>query len=429
MTTTSANPQPQARRSRDSTPTRLRTRIGVLLVSHTTVDVYSAFLPPLLGLLEVRCRLSPQQTALLLGVGSLSSGLSQPLAAWLSDRIDSRWFGALGLLLAAVCLSCLGMPRDFPTLLAVYVTGMIGVGMFHPVGASSAGQLADGLPGARRSLGLGLFFVFGMAGGTIGSMLAPRVAAQPDGFMLLRYAMLPGLLLAGALQLSIGRVAHRVADHASLAVGAAEIRTRWRLVGLLYVANALRFTVNITLFYLYVRWAQASFAADHPGWTDRQVADAAAATNGNLIAATVVGMAIGGLVAGAVVRPGREKWPLVVVPLLGAPFVAIFPMAGIQAGYLLAVLAGIGFAAMIPVTMSVAQRLLPHRTSLASGMMLGGAWAVAVVGPVIAERCLEAPAIGLDRRFGLTAVLLALSGIVCLPLRRAVLAGPAARRS
>jgi MFS family permease len=140
-------------------------------------------------------------------------------------------------------------------------------------------------------------------------------------------------------------------------------------------------------------------------------------------------MAIGGLVAGAVVRPGREKWPLVVVPLLGAPFVAIFPMAGIQAGYLLAVLAGIGFAAMIPVTMSVAQRLLPHRTSLASGMMLGGAWAVAVVGPVIAERCLEAPAIGLDRTFGLTAVLLALSGIVCLPLRRAVLAGPAARRS
>ena len=39
------------------------------------------------------------------GIGSLTSGLCQPIAAWLSDRLNSRIFAALGLALAAACLS------------------------------------------------------------------------------------------------------------------------------------------------------------------------------------------------------------------------------------------------------------------------------------------------------------------------------------
>jgi len=49
------------------------------------------------------------------------------------------------------------------------------------------------------------------------------------------------------------------------------------------------------------------------------------------------------------------------------------------------ILTGMGFGAVIPVSISLAQRLLPHRTSLASGLMLGGAWMIAFVGPLVAE--------------------------------------------
>jgi FSR family fosmidomycin resistance protein-like MFS transporter len=411
--------------SHASQPTAIRTRLGVLVASHTATDIYAAFLPPMLGLLEVRCHLTPVQTASLLGVGSVASGVSQPLSAWVGDRLDSRSFGAIGLLLAAVCLSLLGAASSFGELLLLYIVGMIGVGIYHPVGASSMGQLSDQLPGAKRSLGVSFFFVAGMAGGVTGSLLAPRLVSQPGGFELLRYTMIPGLLLAGVLQLAIGRVPHRHHEHRTRRLDGREARQRWRMVGLLYVSNALRFTVNVTLFYLFVRWAQASFAAANPQWTDKQVADAAAAINGNLIGAAVFGMAIGGLASGALVRAGREKWPMVLVPLVFAPTIAAFPLVGIDVGYALAVLAGIGFASMIPVSLSLGQRLLPHRTSLASGMMLGGAWSVAVVGPIIAEWCLESPSLGLERTFALFAVLLAISGLLCLPLRRSVLEGAA----
>jgi FSR family fosmidomycin resistance protein-like MFS transporter len=395
----------------------VRARLGIILCAHTMVDIYAALVPPLLGVLEIRCHLEPRQTALLLGIGSLSSGLSQPLSAILGDWLDSRVCGAAGLLLAGVCLSSIGMVESFAGLVAIYVLGMVGVGIFHPVGASSMGHLADRLPRARRSLGVSLFFVAGMAGGITGAALGPRLTALPAGWQALRGLVVPGLLLALLLHLAIGGQPHRHRHQAQdRDLWPARRAAAWRMVGLLYAGNAMRFTVNMALVYLFVRWAQGLTAAAHPLWSPRDVARTSAPVVGNLNALVILGMAVGGLAAGALTRAGREKGPLVLVPILFAPMVALFPLAGLRLGYGLALLAGIGFASMIPVTLSLAQRLLPHRTSLASGLMLGGAWTVAMSGPILAERSLDR--FGLGPTFAFVAALLALSGLVALPLPR-----------
>ncbi len=206
----------------------------------------------------------------------------------------------------------------------------------------------------------------------------------------------------------------------------AEIARRWLMIGLLFFGNALRFTVNMALVYLLVRWAESMVGAQHPLYTADQVAAHGGKIAGSLAALLVLGMAVGGLTAGTLVRQGREKWPLVALPIIFAPIVALFGGASLLQGYALAVLAGIGFASMIPVTLSLGQRLLPHRTSLASGLMLGGAWTVAAIGPRLAEYCLGTLDLGLPRTFQLTAVLLAISGVVCLPLNSALLRRTAA---
>ena len=400
----------------------LLVRLTAIVGSHTTVDLFAAIVPPLIGVLQVRCELTPQQAAWLLGVGSLSSGLSQPISAWLSDRFDSRLFGAAGLALAAICLSCTGLANDFRSLLVLFVCGMIGVGIFHPVGASTMGQLADQLRGRKRSIGISVFFVAGMAGGITGSLIARQVAtAGETGFSLLRLAIVPGLFVAAILFFAIRRVPHRHHEHHLMRFQDAEIARRWLMIGLLFLGNALRFTVNMALVYLLVRWAESMIAQQNPLFVADEVAAHGARIAGLLAALLVLGMAVGGLTAGTLVRQGREKWPLVVLPIIFAPIVALFGGASLLQGYALAVLAGIGFASMIPVTLSLAQRLLPHRTSLASGIMLGGAWTIAVVGPRLAEYCLGTLHLGLPRTFQLTAVLLAISGVVCLPLNSALL--------
>jgi MFS family permease len=175
--------------------------------------------------------------------------------------------------------------------------------------------------------------------------------------------------------------------------------------------------VNLALLYLYVRWMEKSVAAGNPSLSELQLSEMVAPLVGNLNASTMLGMAIGGLSAGILIPSGREKWPLVAFPLLFAPAIALFPIASREFGYVLAVLAGIGFASMVPVTLAVAQRLLPTRTSLASGLMLGGAWSVAMLGPVLAEWIVRAAS--LELAFYLTAGLLAVSGVILVPIRAA----------
>ncbi|QKK09837.1 MAG: hypothetical protein HND58_17880 [Planctomycetota bacterium] len=68
----------------------------------------------------------------------------------------------------------------------------------------------------------------------------------------------------------------------------------------------------------------------------------------------------------------------------------------------------------MPVTIALAQRLLPHRTALASGLMLGGAWGIAAIGPPIAQLLINT--LGLTPAFAITAALLAVAGLMSLAL-------------
>ncbi len=369
----------------------------------------SALLPSTLGLLEVRLSMSPQQSAWLIGWGALCSGLAQPICAALSDRFSTRFLGVVGVVLGAMGIGSLGLAEEVVTLTITYTVGMIGVGMFHPFGAATIGELRQ----HRRTSAVSLFFVSGMVGGVVGAYLWPRVLATAHGFQWLPLSMVPMLLLVFYLLRHLGELARPHASAAKIEC-ASRPRVDWFMVLVLYIAASVRFCVNTALVYLYVRLAEVYVVAAFPSWSKEQVANGAAPMVGNFQGATLMGMALGGLLAGIYVRPGREKWPLVFVPLCFSPILWLLPLAPVQIGYGLAMAAGIGFASMIPVTIALAQYLMPRQTNLASGLMMGGAWSVAMIGP----RCAEygVTHFGIHATFALTAVALALSGLLCIPL-------------
>ena len=55
-----------------------------------------------------------------------------------------------------------------------------------------------------------------------------------------------------------------------------------------------------------------------------------------------LGMAIGGVSASTLIRPGREKWPMTLVPIIFAPAIAGFSIANQAGAMVLSVLTGIG---------------------------------------------------------------------------------------
>src|SRR5678815_851611 len=108
-----------------------RARVWMTVVVHGVVDFLSYLLIPVMPLLISRLHLSTGQTAAILAAGGLSSGLVQPAVAWLSDHLETRWLGTLGLVLAALSFGLTGFASSFEQLLLVQVVGAAGVGAFH----------------------------------------------------------------------------------------------------------------------------------------------------------------------------------------------------------------------------------------------------------------------------------------------------------
>ena len=65
------------------------------------------------------------------------------------------------------------------------------------------------------------------------------------------------------------------------------------MIGLLFFGNALRFTVNMALVYLLVRWAESMVAQQNPLFATEEVAAHGGKIAGTLLALLVLGMAIG----------------------------------------------------------------------------------------------------------------------------------------
>lgn len=395
-----------------------RTRAGATIGVHSVCDFFSFMAVSLLPLLGTRLQLENSQIAMLLGLGSITSGVIQPMVAWASDKLDTRWLGSIGLLVAVVCVSLIGRARTFEQLMILQGLGAAGIGAFHPPAAACVGQLS----GKKRSLGVALFFLAGMLGGVAGNVFTPRIVdvfaeakpiehvvgvpalawariawLEPDvayGLRSLTWMIIPGAIAVLILGWAIHKVPHRHHEahenHNNLT--RAQKRARWGAVWILYATNLLRFSANMALIYLFAEWAERHVLNRNNA---SEMTDAlgleASALNGPLQGMMQIGMGGGGILLGIFLGVRHEKLAFIGFPLLGALVVALVPIAGGIEGsgtalvFALAVLSGVGFGSVIPVSMSLAQRLLPHRTSMASGLMLGGAWAFAFIGPKWAQ--------------------------------------------
>lgn len=409
-----------------------RWRMWTAIATHAVVDFFSFLVVPLLSVLEGHVGLHPAQGALLLAIGQVSSGVIQPVVAIASDRFDTRWLGTLGFFAAVVAIGLVGRVRTFEELLALQIIGTAGIGAFHPVAAAAVGHLA----GPRRSMGIAWFYLAGMLGGILGNISAGHYVERfaraggstAAGLAAMVYLIPVGLVFVGALAVATHGVAHRTMDAHALHRGlpARERSRRWAGVWALYAGNVLRFAADVCLIQLIVRWSEVIAVGRAPvDELTEAVRIQASQINGPLQAAKQVGMGLGGVALGWLFHVRHERALLVVTPLLGAAMIAALPSTHGWATLVVCAAAGVGYGAVVPLTISMAQRLIPHRTSLASGLMMGGAWAVASVGSPIAQRL--ADAYGLERAFLVVAVVLCLASVLGLLVPRLAERGGAAR--
>lgn len=407
-----------------------RGKLAAIVLSHAVVDFFSALVIPILSVLEGRAHMSPAEGAMLVAVGSLSSGVIQPIVAIVGDKRDTRVLGTIGLIVAAVAIGLIGYADSFWKLALLQIIGTAGVGAFHPPAAAVMGHLA----GKNRAVAVSVFFAAGILGGSIGSVAAPRWAATL-GIKSFLWGVIPALLVAVILAWATHGSAHRHAHAHSThrALPKKERAARWNAVWVLYAVNAMRFTVNMAMVQLLVRWSELytlsqSGVAGPISPTMKaalltpELRLASAGVNGPLQAAMGLGMGVFGLLVGWLVPHNRARLAMIVTPCLGAIAVATMPLTSTMwAAFLLSVLVGGGYAGTMPLSIAAAQRLLPHRTTLASGLMMGGSWSLAFVGPPIAQWIYAGTGGSLATVGGVFAVMLVVSGLIILLIPRRLL--------
>ena len=331
-----------------------------LILTHTLVDSYAIFVEPLWPSLRDALRLSDRELIGLMMLWTLTPSVSQVGFGYLQDRYGTRVLLLVGPLLAAVCLSGIGLAGSVPVLWSLLFLGGIGVGAFHPEAAVVAGRLGP----EHRTRTLALF----MFGGTCGLALGPVVSGNlvyHFGLRSLAWAAVPGVVLILALGWAGGLATRARKVQSGPAPGLREIfdGRRGHMLLLLCVAG-LRTVPSVGM------GKALAFVLDGRGFGEHVI--------GNTISVFLFSGGMGMLLTASALRSGWERNTLVLCPLAGIPFLLLMAWPGCPYWLMVSLLVPVGIllTGTMPAMVSYAQGLLPRGQGLASSVTMGLSWGI-----------------------------------------------------
>ncbi|MEI6153779.1 MAG: MFS transporter [Deltaproteobacteria bacterium] len=363
----------------------------ILSLGHLVVDIYQGALPATLPFLKEKLSLSYTMTGFILMMANFTSSVLQPLFGFYSDRKTKAVLLPIGLLAAGVGFCLLSIPSNYYAVLFLVVISGLGIAAYHPEGYKTAHFFT----GEKSVTGMSIFSVGGNLGFSLGPLFAIYII-QYLGFSSLPLIVVPSLLCTAVIlyyrkTIAIPRLAH--ADQQKTAsktpagayislffVIAIVVMRSWTQMGLL---------TYIPFYYINHLKGDPLFA-------------------GKLIFVYLVCGAAGTLIG----APFADRWghkfflrlsmflATITLPLIFVPF--------IQKSYLIFIVLGVQGMLLIStfsVTIVMAQKLLPDKLGVASGLMVGFAIGTGGIGVTLLGLVAD--------NFG---VPVALESIIILPL-------------
>lgn len=366
-----------------------RRGLGLLGGAHLSVDLCQAAVPALLPFFVDQRGYSYAAAGALVFAATVGSSLIQPLFGHAADRLKLPWLMPGGVLLAGAGIGLAGVAPSYALTFAAIVVSGIGVAAFHPEGARYVPLVA----GSGASTGMGIYSVGGNAGFVVGPAVVTAGVAVFGLRGTLLVAVIPALTAALLWSVRPRLVAAAAAALEAVPGEGAAGADRWGAFTVLSAMVVARTTVGYGLLAFvpiwFVRHLDASTGAGNAALT-------------LLLATGAAGTLLGGRLAD---RYGAR--PVVVGGMAAlCPLVALLPVAGEAAGFVLCAAIGVALDANFGITVVLAQKLLPSRPGAASGMVLGfafglGGAAAAGLG-IVADRA------------GLSAVMAALAAVAFL---------------
>ena len=333
---------------------------------HFSVDMYSGMLPLILLALTQPLGLSYAQIGLVSMVYSLAGSVSQPFFGWLGDRRGARPMAVLGVAAIATTVGVMRFVDGYPTLIVLAIIAGTGSGAFHPQGAT----LAARAPSAQRGTSASVFMLGGNTGFAFGPIFNTAIFAMTGNYMPETLAAL-GLAQAAIVFWALAALPRE--DNRASASSAPTTATR-----------AAISVISVLMLVMFLRsWVQSSVSTYVP-----QVFKAFGYSNadaGTVLFSILLPLAIGGLIGGTLSDKIGRRRVLIVSTALSGPLLWLMLFANGPSVYFAGALLGLATGASTPVTLVMAQSLVPRGLGLMSGIVLGftfisGAVGVAITG-------------------------------------------------
>jgi FSR family fosmidomycin resistance protein-like MFS transporter len=330
----------------------------LLSAGHFSVDLYSGALGALQPLLVDRYRLTLTDAGILGGVLVCFSSIMQPVYGYLSDRIHTNLFAALGPAIAGLFISSLGLAPSYGWLLLMVALGGAGVAAFHPQASSRATAGIE----EKRGGAMAIFICSGTLGFACGPTYFSLVTASL-GLRSMYWAALPGVLVCVLLMLVLPK-ASTIKDEVTHHSAWAALRPFWKPLAILYALVFIRSIVQVTfgqLIPLYLH-LERGYSVGRASLT---------------LSIFLAFGAAGGL-AGGVLSDRFGGRRVIMLSMIGSvPCLALFFLTQGPVGLAGLFIGGLILLFTIPVNVVMAQDLVPSQAGTVSALMMGFAFGAA----------------------------------------------------
>lgn len=344
----------------------------ILSLGHLVVDIYQGALPATLPFIKDKLDLSYTATGFILMASNLTSSVLQPAFGYFSDRKAMSYLLPMGLVAAGVGYSLLSLPSKLPFVLFLVVISGLGVASYHPEGYKTAHFFT----GARAATGMSFFSVGGNIGFSLGPIFAIFVI-EYFGFSSLPLMVIPALL-CGAVIIANRRTimmpsATLEKSSSPATVNAGACSGTYISLGTVILIVIMRSWAQIGLM-TYIPFYYISHLGGDPIYA------------GKLVFVFLFCGAAGTLIGAPIADRFGHRFFLrlsmllatLTLPLFFVPFVQdsilIFFVLGLQ---------GMLLVSTFSVTIVMAQKLLPDKLGIASGLMVGFAIGTGGIGVTI----------------------------------------------
>jgi FSR family fosmidomycin resistance protein-like MFS transporter len=330
----------------------------ILSLGHLVTDIYQGALPATLPFIKDKLGLSYALTGLILMAANFTSSVLQPVFGYFSDRKAMPALLPMGLLAAGTGFSLIMLPPHFSLVLVLVVISGLGIASYHPEGYKTAHFFT----GQRSATGMSIFSVGGNIGFSIGPILALSII-EYLGAPSLPLSIVPSIFCTAVIlyyrsTISVPSVAHTEAMK----------NTGTRATRASYVALCL-----VILIVVMRSWTQMGLVAYIPFYYINFLKGSPLFA-GKLVSVFLICGAAGTLIGAPFADRWGHRFLVRLSMLLSTVTLPVFFLPIVQHSILIFFVLGLQGMVLISsfsVTIVIAQKLLPHKLGIASGLLVG----------------------------------------------------------